>query len=205
MYKDLTLEAFIQETASSAPVPGGGSVASLTGALASGLSAMVANLTVGKKKYEAHESAMQAVLENLGPKHGRFLALIDEDSKAFDLVMKALKMPKDTDEEKKVRTDFLQSTLKGAAEAPLEIALLAESLFDDIEFLVANGNANAQTDALVAAMLARTSILSALYNVKINLLSIKDEAYVQAMSKKVEALEKTAHEREGTILSLSSL
>ena len=205
MYKNLSLEDFINDTASSAPVPGGGSVAALTGALASALSTMVANLTIGKKKYVEVENQMIAIKEKLTPIHMTFLDLIDKDSASFDLVMRAMKLPKETEADKIIRTNTMQEALVKAAEAPYEIAVLAGSLFDDIAFLVSCGNANAQTDALVAAMLARTSILSALYNVKINLLSITDEHYVKEMTAKVSRLELMAMEREAEILKLSSL
>jgi formiminotetrahydrofolate cyclodeaminase len=205
MFKAQTLEQFIAETASGAPVPGGGSVAALTGSLAAALSAMVANLTVGKKKYMEVEADMVRILSVISPKKDQFLDLIDEDSKAFDLVMQAMKMPKTTEDETTQRQNALQTSLIKAADAPYAIAALAATLFDDIEFLVVNGNANAQTDALVAAMLARTAILSALYNVKINLLSIKDEDYVSLMREKVEALSLLATTREKEILAKSSL
>ncbi|MBS7527356.1 cyclodeaminase/cyclohydrolase family protein [Fusibacter paucivorans] len=205
MFKQLTLEQFIEETASGAPVPGGGSVAALTGSLSAALSAMVANLTVGKKKYAEMEGDMTRILASMSPKKDQFLALIDKDSAAFDLVMKALKMPKETEADAVKRQAVLQSSLIDAADAPYAIAELAASLFEDIETLVVYGNSNAQTDALVAAMLARTAIHAALYNVKINLLSIKDESYVTKMREKVNTLSVLADEREKAILSKSSL
>ncbi|MDK2867485.1 MAG: methenyltetrahydrofolate cyclohydrolase [Clostridiales bacterium] len=205
MFKQLTLEQFIEETASGAPVPGGGSVAALTGSLAAALSAMVANLTVGKKKYADVEVDMTRILTSMSPKKDEFLALIDKDSAAFDLVMKAMKMPKENETDAAIRQERLQASLIEAADAPFAIAVLAASLFDDIEMLVVNGNANAQTDALVAAMLARTAIHSALYNVKINLLSIKDDRYVAEMREKVNELSSVADEREKAILAKSSL
>jgi len=205
MYKELTLEKFIEETASKAAVPGGGSVAALTGALAAALSAMVGNLTAGKEKYASVETDMQTIISKMSKEKDTFLALIDEDSEAFDQVMQAMKLPKNTDEEKAIRTKTLQGTLIKAADAPYKIAEAAALLFDDIEFLVRHGNAHAQTDALVAAMLARTAILSALYNVKINLLSIKDKAYSDEMQLKVQRLEALAHRREKEILNQSDL
>jgi len=205
MYKELTLEKFIDETASKAAVPGGGSVAALTGALAAALSAMVGNLTVGKDKYTAVEADMQAIISRMSKEKDLFLALIDEDSEAFNLVMQAMKLPKSTDEEKLERTKTLQASLIKAADAPYKIAEAASLLFDDIEVLVKHGNAHAQTDALVAAMLARTAILAALYNVKINLLSIKDSTYSDAMQLKVQRLEALAHHREEEILNQSDL
>jgi formiminotetrahydrofolate cyclodeaminase len=148
---------------------------------------------------------MQAVIDRMSPKKDAFLTLIDEDSEAFNLVMQAMKLPKQTEDEKQERTRLLQASLIKAADAPYKIAEAASLLFDDIEILVKHGNAHAQTDALVAAMLARTAILAALYNVKINLLSIKDTAYTEAMQLKVQRLEALAHHREEEILNQSDL
>ena len=119
--------------------------------------------------------------------------------------MKAYKLPKETDEEKAERSRLIQEGMAYAASVPLEVAAKTSELFEMIEVLVQKGNANAQTDALVAAMMARTAILSALYNVKINLGSIKDEAFVAQTTEKVKALEKLAVEKEAHILGLSDL
>lgn len=205
MLKDLGLQAFINQLESSEPVPGGGSVAALSSALASALSGMVANLTVGKKNYEEVSDQMTAVAAKMADHKQTFVDLIDKDANSFDSVMKAYKLPKETDEEKANRSQSIQDGMKYAASVPLEVAEKTAVLFDDIAFLVKSGNANAQTDALVAAMMTRTAILSALYNVKINLGSIKDEAYVDAMKIRVKALEKMAIQREAEILKMSDL
>lgn len=205
MLKDLGLQGFIDQLESSEPVPGGGSVAALSSALASALAAMVANLTVGKKNYEDVSEKMEALAKVMSGHKGVFVDMIDKDANSFDSVMKAFKLPKETDEEKKHRTDMIQDGMKYAASVPLEVAEKTAMLFDDIEVLVVHGNKNAQTDALVAAMMARTAILSALYNVKINLGSIKDEAYVEQMKIRVSELEKLAITRETEIMSLSDL
>jgi formiminotetrahydrofolate cyclodeaminase len=205
MLKDLGLQAFINQLESSEPVPGGGSVAALSSALASALSGMVANLTVGKKNYEEVSAQMTTVAARMAEHKQAFVDLIDKDANSFDSVMKAYKLPKETDEEKANRSQLIQDGMKYAASVPLEVAEKTAVLFDDIAFLVKSGNANAQTDALVAAMMARTAILSALYNVKINLGSIKDESYVDAMKISVKALEKLANQRESEILKMSDL
>ncbi len=205
MLKDLGLQAFINQLESSEPVPGGGSVAALSSALSSALAAMVANLTVGKKNYEDVSDEMSAIAAKMSVHKQMFVDLIDKDANSFDSVMKAFKLPKETDEEKSHRNTLIQDGMKYAASVPLEVAEKSADLFDDLAKLVKSGNKNAQTDALVAAMMARTAILSALYNVKINLGSIKDEAYVAQMKEKVAALEQLAIDREKEILSLSDL
>ncbi len=205
MLKDLGLQAFIDQLESSEPVPGGGSVAALCSALASALSGMVANLTIGKKNYEDVSEQMLTIASKMTAHKQVFIDLIDKDANSFDSVMKAYKLPKETDEEKAYRSQMIQDGMKYAASVPLDVAEKTEMLFDDIAELVKLGNVNAQTDALVAAMMARTAILSALYNVKINLGSIKDEAYVAAMKLRVVSLEKMANKRETEILKMSDL
>lgn len=205
MLKDMNIQDFLDQTASNDPVPGGGSVAALSSALASSLAAMVANLTVGKKNYEEVSDEMSIIAEKMIAFKNEFVELIDKDANSFDDVMKAFKLPKETDEEKAERTSQIQMGMKYAASVPLEVAKKTSELFDSIEELVVKGNQNAQTDALVAGMLARTAMLSALYNVKINLGSIKDEAFVESTSVEVKKLEKLAIEREQKVLSLSSL
>ncbi len=205
MLKELGLQDFLAKLQSNDPVPGGGSVAALSSALASSLAAMVANLTVGKKNYEAVSDKMAKIAEEMSANNQQFVDFIDKDATSFDSVMQAFKLPKETDEEKAHRTAKIQEGMKYAASVPLEVAEKTCELFDAIEILVKEGNQNAQTDGLVAAMMARTAVLSALYNVKINLGSIKDEAFVSAMREKVQHLEETAIERESVILKASSL
>lgn len=202
MLKNLNVDEFTAKTASNEPVPGGGSVAALSGALASSLGAMVANLTIGKKKYVEVEEDMKKIASSFEDKRVTLLNLIDEDAESFNAVMKGFKLPKETDEDKKARKEYLQKSFKEAAKVPLEIAAVSAELFDGIEILVKKGNQNAVTDGLVAAMMARTAILSALLNVKINLGSIKDEEFVEAMNNKIEILEKLAMNREEKILEL---
>jgi len=205
MLKELGLQAFINQLESSEPVPGGGSVAALSSALSSALSAMVANLTVGKKNYEEVSDQMSTIATRMKEHKQVFVDMIDKDANSFDSVMKAFKLPKDTEEEKSYRNQLIQEGTKYATSVPLEVAEKTALLFDDIAQLVKFGNKNAQTDALVAAMMARTAILSALYNVKINLGSIKDEAFVEATKMRVMELEKLAIKRESEIMAMSDL
>ncbi len=201
--KNLTLEQFSKDTASDAPVPGGGSIAAVCGSLSAALTAMVANLTIGKKKYVEVEQEMQEVLEKAEKIRVDMLDLIEKDCDAFNLVMDAFKLPKETDEEKQQRTASIQEGLKSAAIVPYEIAEKAYSIMALAEEVVKKGNSNAVTDGLVSAMTARTAVLSALLNVKINLDSIKDEEFVSEMRQKVQQVEEKAIKSEAHILSLS--
>ena len=199
--KDLTIEEFAKVTASDAPAPGGGSVAAAAGSLAE----MVANLTIGKEKYAEAENEMRELAEKGQAIREKLIADIQRDSSSFNLYMAALRMPKDTEEEKAARREAMQRGLKEAAVVPLSVAETAAEIFPLAEAAVARGNANAVTDGLVSAMMARTAVLSALLNVKINLNSIKDEAFRADMEKQVKGLEKTASEYEAKILKSSEL
>lgn len=201
MLADMNIKAFLEETASSSPVPGGGSVAALSAGLAAALTAMVANLTIGKKNYEGVEEEMKAIAERAAMIRLKFVADIDRDSDAFNEVMAAFKLPKATEEETEARKAAIQQATKKASLVPLEVARDAFGLMESITAVVEKGNKNAVTDGAVAAMMARTAVLSALYNVKINLGSIKDQSFVDEVSKEVAALEANAISMEKEILA----
>lgn len=201
--QDMTLTGFCAETISSSPAPGGGSIAALCGALAASLAGMVASLTIGKKGYEEKEGEMLALKEKALSLQQSLLLAIEEDASSFNGYMAALKLPKDTEEQKAIRRDAMQQGLKEAAQVPMRTAELAAEIFPLAAFVVQNGNKNALSDGLVSAMSARTAILSALLNVKINLASIKDEAFVQSMTEKCQELKKLALEQEAFILALA--
>lgn len=203
--KNMTIEQFAMQTASNEPVPGGGSISALAGALAAALTEMVAGLTIGKKKYVEAEEEMKAAVEPMHNICQQLLVDIERDSQSFDLYMQALGLPKETEEEKAARTEAMQNGLKAAVAVPLSVAKASYEVLPYAELMVAKGNKTAVTDALVATMMARTAVLGALFNVKINLLSIKDQEFVQATSKEVEALEKKAIEHEQKILAMAEV
>lgn len=204
MLVNLTCVEFLDQLASDEPVPGGGSVAALTGGLAAALTAMVANLTIGKEKFAEVNDQMVQVENTMNQMKIAFTTFVDKDANSFDGVMKAFKLPKATDEEKNARTAAIQAGYKEAIAVPLAVAKAASELFDMIEFVVEKGNQNAVSDGLVAAMCARTAILSALYNVEINLSSVKDLAYVEKLGQEVKQLRHLAIKRESEILAKAS-
>jgi len=203
--KNLSIVEFTKKTASNDPVPGGGSIAALSGALSAALAEMVASVTEGSKKYQDVKNEMIDIKEKANLISQSLLDDIEKDSKAFTQVMNAYKLPKETDEQKKLRGASIQSALKLAAEVPLSVAKKSYDIMDLSHAVVSKGNQNAVTDGMVSAMMARTAVLSALLNVKINLSSIKDEEYVKDMNQKVEELEKKATEKEKEILSAVKL
>lgn len=200
MLKDLTVTSFIAETASSAPVPGGGSIAALNGAIASALAQMVAQLTIGKKRYVEVEEEMKELVEEAGKLQKELIEDIDRDSKAYQMVFDAFKLPKETDEEKAYRSAQIQERTKEAALIPMQVARRAYAVMDFAEKVVEKGNNNAITDGCSSMMLARNAVIGALLNVRINLTSIKDQEFVKQLETEADDLEKRAIEREKVIL-----
>ena len=186
--KDQTIQEFLDITASSAPAPGGGSVAALAGALGAALAGMVAELTVGREKYRDSEEAMQQVRREAEGLRQELLLAIDKDSESFTQYMEALAMPKNTEEEKAARRAAMQEGLKAASLVPFAVAETAAKLMPLAKTASEFGNPNAVTDALVSAMMARSAVLGAILNCRINLASIKDEGFVAEMNAKADAL-----------------
>lgn len=198
--QDLTVKEFIDKVTGNDPVPGGGSVSALNGSLAASLAAMVANLTVGRKKYAEVNDEMEELSACLTGLSAQLLNDVDRDAEAYDRVFAAFKLPKETDEEKAVRTEAIQRETKYAAQVPMEVARTAHAMLPLIDTVARKGNSNAVTDACVAMMCARTAVLGALLNVRINLTSITDEAFVKEMSAEAERLERETLAAEQQVL-----
>lgn len=201
MLANMSIKEFLEKTASKDPTPGGGSIAALCGAIACALSSMVAALTVNNEKYADAKGEMEGIISSAREYIDFFIKKMDADASAFEGVMKAYRLPKGNDEEKDARSEAIQESLKGAAEEPLYVAEKALLAMDMIEKAVERGNAQAVTDGAVAVMLARTAVLSALYNTEINLSSIRDDVYKQKMGATVQRLRDEALIRERHILS----
>ncbi len=201
MLVDQKIADFLQETASGNPVPGGGSVSALSAALGAGLTEMVANLTVGKKGYEAVESEMKDIAASVQDLRNKLITEVDKDSEAYKDVLAAFKLSKATEKEKEQRKLAIQDAMKNAARVPLGVAYDALQVMDLAEKVIRNGNRNAASDGAVGAMMARTAVLGALFNVKINLASVDDKLFVEEMMREVEKIENRVYEREKEILS----
>lgn len=200
MLVDLTVKEFLNKVAGSDPVPGGGSVAALNGAIASALTAMVANLTLGKKDYELHEELMRHISEVALQKKEWFVLDVDRDSEAYNDVFACFKMPKATEEEKAVRSAAIQEATKHAALVPMQVARNAYKLMTIIMDVARLGNRNAVTDACVAMMSARAAVLGALLNVRINLGSLKDKEFVAQLQQEADELGQLACAKEKELL-----
>lgn len=199
MLFDKTLKDFVEETASSSPTPGGGSVAAFEAASAAALISMVANLTIGKKGYEEVQGEMNMIVQKTAIYREEFLDLMHQDASSFDEAMEAFRLPKETEEQKRYRSQKIQAGYKSATLVPLQVGRKAFELFDLAEIVIETGNQNAVTDGLIAVLQTRTALYSAFYNVKINLSQIKDSEFVSSLCEEINELEQRADKREQEI------
>ncbi len=194
---------FLDEVASSSPAPGGGSVAALSGALGAALTSMVCNLTKAKQGYESVQDEIAEVLEKSEGLRKDLIDLIDKDTDAFNEVMKSLKMPKETEDQKEERRNAMQTAFKQAAEVPLETARKCVQILDVAQVVAEKGNKNSISDAAVSALMAQTGVQAAMLNVRINLTSIKDTKYVQQVTTELHELLQNAMQKSAEILGIA--
>lgn len=188
MLTDMKITAFLEELASDSPAPGGGSVAALVGALGAGLASMYSRLTLGKKGYEDVHGIFKETLPNFESIREELTELIDQDTKAFNQLIQAFKMPNKTKEQQKQRHKAIQKEYKKVTHVPLKTARNALKLSKLLSKIGCKGNKNALSDVAVAALCSLTSLESAVFNVRINLPAIKDETFVSRTKKEVDFL-----------------
>jgi glutamate formiminotransferase/formiminotetrahydrofolate cyclodeaminase len=168
---------FVQEVSRDTPAPGGGSIAALAGSLGAALAAMVSNLTIGKKSYEAVENDLLKLAEKAQELKDQLLKAVDDDTNAFNAYLEATRLPQGTEAEKQTRAEAIQNGLKQAVEVPLNTALLSFETLKICREVVEKGNANSITDAGVGAQIAFTGVLGGIFNVLTNLPQITDESF----------------------------
>lgn len=190
----MTIERFLEAMSSSDPTPGGGAAAAAAGATGAALIAMVGRLTLGKPGFEDLEERMQALVDRADEACTEFLALGDRDAEAFEEVMTAFRMPKESDVEKASRTQAIQLGLEHAAGVPLEIARRAVDLMELAEDATALGNPNAASDGMTAAGMLLAAVIGARANVEINASSLKDETRRQALLDEVAGIRERAED-----------
>ena len=185
---------FLDEVADGKPTPGGGSAAAYSAAMGAGLVAMVARLSIGRKKYAEIEEEMQGVLGNAEDLRASLTQAVDEDSASFMAIMQAFKLPKGTDEEKSMRSQAIQDATLYASEVPLLTAKGAVRVMELALKVASVGNSNAITDGASGAAMARAALTSAGYNVRINITSLKDKERAAALMVDLKKLEERANE-----------
>lgn len=199
---DLTVKGFAEETSRESPAPGGGSVSAYMGALGASLATMVANLSSHKPGWDDQWSEFAAVAEEGMALQERLLHLVDEDTEAFNRIMSAFGMPKNTPEEKAARTEAIQTATLFAAEVPLETMKASFEVFHVCRKMVEKGNPNSVSDAGVGALAARAAVLGAGMNVKINAGSLKNRDQAEALIAQANELIAKANSEEAEITKM---
>ncbi len=201
-FSEQTLTQFLDELASSSPAPGGGAAAALSGAMSAALIAMVCRLTIGRKNYEDVSPQLESILSRADDKRRTLMELVEADAAAYDRVIAAYKLPKESDSDKGARNAAIQHALQEAAEVPFQIAGACADLLDMLLPVAARGNKNAASDAGSAALFADAGLRAALLNVEINLGLIKDEDYVREMRVRIEPFMRGRAEQKESILQV---
>jgi len=198
----MTLTDFADETASESPAPGGGSISAYAGVLGASLATMVANLSSHKKGWDDRWEEFSDWAEKGQYYKNELLKLVDLDTVAFNKIMEGFSLPKSTEEEKAARDKAIQDATKYAIEIPFKVMQMAHGSLEVIKAMAEIGNPNSVTDAGVAALCARTAVLGAFMNVKINASGYKDKAYTADVIKQGEELEKQAIAIEAEVIGL---
>ena len=188
MIKDKSIQVFLDELASKASTPGGGSAAAIIGAMGAALISMVANFTVGKKGYEDVDADAQTILDKSEKLRAQLTDMIKADVDVFNKVMGAYGMAKDTDEQKAGRTAAIQAALKEATDVPLACARISAEVIKLCQPIAEKGNKNVISDAGVAVLAGQAALRSAALNVYINIGGIKDEVFVSDRQKQLDEI-----------------
>jgi glutamate formiminotransferase/formiminotetrahydrofolate cyclodeaminase len=202
---DMDLKAFMNETASESPAPGGGSISSYMGALGAALGTMVANLSAHKRGWDDRWEEFSVWAEKGKEIQNRLLNLVDEDTEAFNKILEAFALPKKSDEEKSARTLAIQEATKHATMVPFRVMETAFGGFEIIRAMVETGNPNSVTDAGVGALALRSCIKGACLNVKINASGLSDKSFASDIVSKAGVIESKAVEEEISILKIVEL
>ena len=199
---DMTCTGFAEETASESPAPGGGSISAYMGALAAALGTMVANLSSHKAGWDDRWEFFSNWADNGMGVMNELLYLVDEDTAAFNKIMDVFGMPKGTDEEKAARAEAMEAATLYATQVPLRTMKAAYKAFDVVRAMAEEGNPNSVSDAGVGALAARSAVMGACLNVKINAAGLKDRAVADALVKEAEEIQVAAQKAEAEILAV---
>ncbi len=197
---DMPVRDFVDLTSTDAPAPGGGSVAALCAALSGALSAMVANLTVGRKGYREHDDEMKRVAVAGQTIQQAMVRAIDDDTRAFDALMDAMRMPRKTDEQRAARDDAVRAATRRAIDVPMSVLRACRDALEPVAAVAERGNRNSLSDAGVAALCARAGAHGALMNVLINLPGLDDADAVASLRDEARAIAEEVDRRAGAIV-----
>lgn len=197
---DLSLSAFVWETSSESPAPGGGSVSAAMGALGAALGTMVANLSSHKRGWDERWEEFASWAEQGVVLQKRLLELVDEDTEAYNSILKAFEMPKKSDEEKAARAAAVEAATLNASLVPLTVMKEAFRVFDLLREMTAKGNPNSVTDGAVGVLAVRACIRGAFLNVRINVKGLKDRAKAAELVTEAQAIDDAAAEIEAEII-----
>ncbi len=190
----LSLEKFTEVLASDAPAPGGGSASAAVGAAGAALLAMVVKLTLGKEKYKDAWEGLGPIGEKLETERVRLLELVDEDTRAYEAIVEARRLPKTNDEEKAQRQTAIDAATLLATTIPMQTAFFADQALRSAGTVLEKGNPNAGSDALVAAHLLGAAVEGALANVRINLPGVSDPELARGFREDADGLSKSSAE-----------
>ena len=199
---DMNLKDFVHETASESPAPGGGSISSYMGSMGAALGTMVANLSSHKRGWDDYWKEYSDWAEKGKYYHDQLLKMVDEDTNAFNKIMEAFKLPKNTDEEKQKRKQAIQDATKNAIEVPYTVMKLCYESMEVMKAMADKGNPNSVSDAGVGALAAVAGIRGAFLNVKINAGGMDDKSYVDEVIKNGESIVEKASQLEKEILEI---
>jgi methenyltetrahydrofolate cyclohydrolase len=203
VYAAEPLQVYLDDAASGKPAPGGGSVSACAGALGAALVGMVCNLTRGREKFAAVEAEMQDLVARSEAARGKLEQLLQDDTTAYSGVIAAYRMPKESPEEVAARKAAVQAGLIVAADVPLEICRVALDVCRLSRVAADLGNPQAVTDAGIGAVLGEAAVVGAALNVRINLGSIEDAAYVSAAASEIDALQAEAAALRAEVLGIT--
>jgi len=199
---NMSLTAFADETASESPAPGGGSIAAYVGTLGISLGTMVANLSSHKKGWDERWEEFSTWAEKGQKIKEELIKLVDADTAAFNRIMSAFALPKATEEEKKLRTQTIQEATKFAIEVPFRVMELCHESLETIKAMAEIGNPNSVSDAGVGALCARSAVMGAFMNVRINAAGYEDKSFVADIVKRGKAIEDKTIAAEAEILKI---
>jgi glutamate formiminotransferase/formiminotetrahydrofolate cyclodeaminase len=198
----MNLVAFANETASESPAPGGGSISAYVGSLGVALGTMVANLSAGKRGWEEQYAFFSEWAVKGQVIKDRLLAAVDEDTAAFNKIMEAFSLPKNTAEEKLARTEAIENATKYACEVPFSVMQTAYESLEMLGLMVEKGNQNSITDAGVGVLCVKTAVRGAYFNVMINAKGLKDQAFAQEIIQNAKELVAKNHQEADRILAI---